>query len=67
MLADADSQRGSRLLAVLESTAALLRELGAPARAEAALAAQADVRRQVEQAGADRHALIRSFAESKRL
>ena len=43
-----------RLLAVLQGSAVLLRELGAPARAQAALDAQADVRRRLVEAASDR-------------
>ncbi len=49
-LADGACQGGSdwgRLLSVLGVTAALLRDMGAPAREEAALAAQEDVGRQL--------------------
>lgn len=41
------------LLAVLQGSAVLLRELGAPARAHAALDAQADVRRRLAEAASD--------------
>jgi len=53
-LADDASQGGGsdwgRLLSVLGVTAALLRDMGAPAREEAALAAQEDVGRQLADA-----------------
>ena len=49
---DALASRG--LLVVLEGTASLLRDLGAPARVKAALAAQSDVRRALGVAGGDR-------------